>query len=100
MTSDRPIISEAALADLDEIWLFIGRESFHAADRIVDELYTAIYRLGENPGLGHLRDDLIEKPLRFWNVHHYLIIYRADVTPIEIVRVVSGYRDLASLLGR
>lgn len=36
--------------------------------------------------------------MRFWVVHSYLIVYRAEVEPIEVVRVVSGFRDLIELL--
>jgi hypothetical protein len=42
---------------------------------------------------------LIDEPLHFWSVHHYLIIYRAEAQPIEIVRVLSGYRDISQILG-
>lgn len=98
LTADRPILSEAALRDLDEIWLFVARDSLNAADRVIDDLYAAIYRLAESPGLGHLRDDLTDAPLRFWNVYQYLIVYRSESMPIEVVRFVSGYRDVEELL--
>ena len=78
MAPQRPILSEEALSDLDEIWLYIASDSPTAADRVIDEIYEVIYRLAEFPGLGHLREDLIHEPLRFWSVYHYLIIYRAE----------------------
>jgi plasmid stabilization system protein ParE len=99
VASERPILSEAALADLDEIWLFIARDNLVAADRVIDDLYTAIHKLARQPGLGHLREDLTDEPLRFWSVYHYQIIYRSEAQPIEVVRVVSGYRDVSELLG-
>jgi plasmid stabilization system protein ParE len=49
--------------------------------------------------MGHLREDLIDEALRFWSVYQYPIIYRAGAQPIEIVRVVSDYRDITQLLG-
>jgi antitoxin ParD1/3/4/toxin ParE1/3/4 len=55
-------------------------------------------RLAEMPEMGHLREDLAEEPLRFWPVYSYLIIYRPDRNPLEVVRVLSGYRDIADLL--
>jgi plasmid stabilization system protein ParE len=55
-------------------------------------------RLAEMPELGHFREDLADEPLRFWPVHSYLIIYRPDRKPLEVVRVLSGYRDIAELL--
>src|SRR3989442_11250009 len=99
MAPQRPILSEEALSDLDEIWLYIASDSPTAADRVIDEIYEAIYRLAEFPGMGHLREDLIDEPLRFWSVYQYLIIYPAEAQPIEIVRLISGYRDVPQLLG-
>ena len=48
--------------------------------------------------MGHLRTDLAQEPLRFWPVYSYLIIYRPDAEPLEIVRVLHGARDVAQLL--
>ena len=94
----QPHISEEAVADLDEIWLYIARGSVRAADRVLDEIYEAMIRLNKMPHIGHLREDLAREPLRFWPVRSYLIIYRPDRRPIEIVRVISGYRDIGELL--
>jgi plasmid stabilization system protein ParE len=41
-------------------------------------------KLAEYPGMGHLREDLADEPLRFWPLYSYLIIYRAAARPIEI----------------
>lgn len=47
---------------------------------------------------GHKREDLTDKPVRFWPFkRRYLIIY-IDHSLIEIVRILSGYRDIAGLL--
>ncbi|MFP4148959.1 MAG: type II toxin-antitoxin system RelE/ParE family toxin, partial [Nitriliruptoraceae bacterium] len=55
------------------------------------------HRLADHPGLGHLREDLADEALRVWTVHSYLVIYRPDARPLQIVRVLSGYRDIAIL---
>ena len=54
--------------------------------------------LADNPGLGHLRRDLTTKPVRFWPVYSYLVIYDPDARPLEVVRILNGYRDVAALL--
>jgi plasmid stabilization system protein ParE len=36
--------------------------------------------------------------LRFWTVYSYLIIYRAEARPLEIVRVLHASRDIQKLL--
>ncbi len=91
-------LSPAAEQDIDEIVTYIAKESTNAALKLLDTLYEAMDKLAENPMLGHSREDLTDKPVRFWSFKwHYLIIYK-DCQPIEIVRVLSGYRDISSLL--
>ena len=55
--------------------------------------------IGDNPGIGHVRDDLTDQPVRFWAVFSYLIIYDPVPRPVQVVRVLHGARDLAALLG-
>lgn len=63
-----------------------------------DSFFTAMDMLAEHPQAGHVRTDLTKRPVRFWPVRScYLIIYK-DNNPIEIVRILSGYRDIADLL--
>lgn len=54
-------------------------------------------RLAQHPGLGHVRDDLADETLKVWPVHSYLVIYRPDSSPLQVVRVLSGYRDIAAM---
>ena len=35
---------------------------------------------------------------RFWAAYSYLIIYDPASRPIEVVPILSGYRDVAALL--
>lgn len=98
MISGPPRLSRAALTDLEEIWLYIAADNVTAADLLLDELYEHITRLAAQPGLGHLREDLCSESLRFWPVRHYLIIYRVPEQQIEVVRVLSGYRNIKALL--
>jgi len=92
------IIAPRALADLDDIWLYIAQDSISAADHVLDEIYAAIKEMAQMPGMGHTREDLTSRPLRFWPVYSYLIVYRAEADRIEIVRVLSGYRDIETML--
>lgn len=94
------LLTPAADADLDEIWLYVADSSGAVpADALEDELHTAMHRLGESPGIGHLRHDLAEEALRFWAVHKFLIVYRPETRPIQIVRVLHGARDVQAILG-
>jgi len=35
-----------------------------------------------------------DKPVRFWSVYKYLIVYRPERKPLEILRIIHGMRDL------
>ena len=84
--------------DLFGIWEYIARDNVDAADRIEQEIQQAVSMLASNPELGHLRRDLTSKPVRFWPIYSYLIIYDPNTRPLEVVRILSGYRDVAELL--
>jgi antitoxin ParD1/3/4 len=38
------------------------------------------------------------RPLKFWPIYSYLIVYDPETKPVEIVRVVHGMRDLEGTL--
>ena len=66
-----------------------------AAYEFVDALYDAFEKLADNPYLGHVREDLPRILCAFkW---HYLIVYM-PVNPLQIVRVLSGFRDIPNLI--
>jgi plasmid stabilization system protein ParE len=90
--------SPEARLDLLDIWEHIADDDVDTADRVEREIEQAISLLARNPGLGHLRRDLTSKPVRFWPIYSYLIIYDSDARPLEVVRILSGYRDVAAIL--
>ena len=94
------VLSADADGDLDEIWEHIAGDSVDAADRWIGKLFDAFEALGQTPGLGHRRADLTHFSVLFWPVGAYLIIYRADRRPIEIVAVTQGSRDIPAFLHR
>lgn len=87
-------------SDLDSIWEYIARDNLDAADRWMDKLFGAFQSLADTPGMGHKREDLTLHPVLFWPVGAYLIIYRAQSMPIEIVAVTQGSRDVPAFLSR
>lgn len=90
--------SPEARHDLLQIWEFIAQDNLDAADRVEQAIEHAIQQLATNPQLGHLRRDLTTHPVRFWPVYSYLVVYDPNARPLEVVRVLSGYRDIAALL--
>lgn len=97
--SVRSVLSPEAAADLREIADYIADESPDAARRFIAKLREAIQKIAETPGIGHLREDLTDQPVRFWPVGRYLIVYRqTGDKPPEIARVLHGARDVSALL--
>jgi antitoxin ParD1/3/4/toxin ParE1/3/4 len=86
--------------DLDGIWEYIAADNVDAADRWVGKLFDAFEALARAPGMGHKREDLTDYPVLFWPVGSYLIVYRAERQPIEIVAVTQGSRDIPAFLRR
>lgn len=94
------VLSEDADLDLDDIWEYIAAGSIDAADRWIGKLFDAFEALGNTPRMGHKRDDLTDFPVLFWPVGNYLVVYRALSSPIEIVAVTQGSRDIPAFLRR
>lgn len=91
-------LTAQAAQDLQAIWDYIATDNLSAADRMIAEIGKALQGLAGRPGKGHVRQDLTQRPVRFWGVRSYLIVYRSDVEPLQILRVIHGARDLVSLL--
>ena len=68
------------------------------ARKVLQEIRAAMELLGRQPGAGHSRADLTELPVHFWLVRAYLIVYRADTQPLQILRVLHGMQDVESIL--
>jgi plasmid stabilization system protein ParE len=54
--------------------------------------------LADNPAIGHVRRDLTGDDVRFWSVFKYLVVYRPNTEPLQIVRVLHGRRNVKRLL--
>jgi plasmid stabilization system protein ParE len=98
----RYILSRIAQQDLVEIRdYYLQQGSPRAARKMLVEFVGVFRSIGKTPGMGHERKDLAEhRPVLFWPVRDYLIVYRADRKPIEIVTVVRGSRDVPAHLKR
>ncbi|OGR05540.1 MAG: hypothetical protein A2511_00690 [Deltaproteobacteria bacterium RIFOXYD12_FULL_50_9] len=90
------VIADQAQEDLLDIWLYIATDSPLAADNFLDLLHEKCVILRSSPELGRARDELLPG-LRCLPVKRYTIFYRINPATLEIVRVLSGYRDVASM---
>ena len=91
-------LSPQAAEDICEAWACIARDNLDAARRVRLKILEACRRVARNPGIGHSRTDLTDRPVLFWPSNPYVIIYNPARKPVEIVRVVHGARDIPGLL--
>jgi toxin ParE1/3/4 len=68
-------------------------QSLDAADHLLEIINKKCRNLAIFPSLGRSREELAPD-LRSFPVEEYLIFYRLAEDGVEILRVVSGYRDL------
>ena len=87
-------LSLEAQQDVKNIWLHIAKDSVQAAERIANKLEEAFLKIAINPNMGSKRDDLTKLSVRFWVVHGNYIIYNPEVKPLQILRVISSYRNI------
>ncbi len=90
------LISEQATHDLEDIWLYIANDSPQAADKFFDSVLEQCQLFCSFPEMGRVREDLLPG-IRSFPIKRYVIFYRVIPKRVEIVRILSGYRDLESL---
>jgi len=70
----RFVLTRPAERDLDQIEHFlIENAGPRIARRVLKDVRAAMVLLGDEPEIGHLRDDLTGRPVKFWPVYSYLI---------------------------
>ena len=94
----RFILTDSAKQDVSDVVAYIRRDNRGAAKRVRAELRAAMQMLADSPGLGHTREDLTPEPVRFWSVYSYLIVYKPDSKPLQVLRVLHGARDVGAVL--
>ncbi len=91
-------LTPTAQANIEEICTFIAEDSVDAALRVLDALEHAFEELAAMPGMGHCRQDLTDRPVKFWGVYSYLIVYDPASLPLTVITVLHGARDVEHLL--
>ncbi len=95
--SNRCKFTVPASRDIESIIDYVAdNTSLDAADKLLNKINQKCSTLANFPGMGRRRDELL-LTLRSFPVDNYLIFYRPIEGGIEILRVVSGYRDLEAL---
>jgi plasmid stabilization system protein ParE len=77
--------------DLFEIWRYIARDSVAAANR-------ACFFLRRAGTAASMSRAFQFTSGRFSSTPNYVVVYRPETRPLEIVRVLHGMRDIERLL--
>lgn len=90
---------QSAIDDLEEIVLYIAKDSPKSAMELHDKIIESATRLEEFPSLGRLVPDkkLRENGFRLIVIDKYLLLYKIYNEEINILRVLRGDRDYPSL---
>ena len=88
-----PVLSEEAVSDLEEIWIYIASDSIRNADGFIDLLYSKCIEISELSGIGRKRDELFPGMLSL-AYKKYVIFFMRSEDRVEIVRILHGARDL------
>ena len=84
-------LSPQAKAQLDDIWLYIARESgsIDAAIRIVQNICDRFWALTKHPRMGRRRPDLSPE-LRGFAAGDYVILYSIEDHDVFVEATVGG----------
>ena len=94
VTPRRVVLAPTAIADLDNIYLYIAENGDpNAAAGQIERLWSAFERLCTFPEQGRKRD-LLAPGLYSLVAGNYVVFYLPHDDRIEIVRVIHGRRDI------
>lgn len=82
-----------AVRDLEGIEDFIAQDDVDQALVFLDRLYKAMALLATQPEMGRARPEL-GPTLRSFPVGQYVLFYEPGASSIDVVRVLSGSRDV------
>jgi antitoxin ParD1/3/4 len=91
-------VSAEAQNDLFEIWQRIAQDSIDLANRIEGEFYSLFDSLARMPRQGHSRKDLTKRPVLFFPLYSFLVVYQPEANPIRIMAALRGKRNVKRIL--
>jgi plasmid stabilization system protein ParE len=93
------VLTPSASRDIDDIFEYVLEHSGpNQALHIHKKLVDGFKMVGEYPGIGHVREDLADESVRVHAVFSFLVIYRSETKPVQVLRVIHGARDLNSAM--
>jgi len=95
----RYVLALEAALDLVQIWRYIKKQSSaEMADRVESVIKDRIIFLAKMSNAGHTRTDLTDETVRFFPVYSYLIVYRPETKPLQVISILHGRRDVEGIL--
>lgn len=85
--------SPRARLDLIEVWHYIAEDNEAAASAMLRRVDQVTRMLSERPHAGRSRKEL-NPEIRSFPVGNYVVFYRVTDRAIDIVRVLSSFRDI------
>jgi toxin ParE1/3/4 len=99
--STQYVLAPEAAFDLVNIWRYIKKHSsLEMAEHVESVIREKIVFLATNPGAGHWRKNLTNASVRFFPVYSYLIVYRPEIRPLQVVAILHGRRDVEQILNK
>ena len=99
----RLVVRRRADRDIDEQLVFLAKQSHRVAASFLDSVERTLQIFAESPDGGFRWDDdpSLDRGIHVWSVVGFpnmLVFYRPIEGGVEIIRVLHGARDLATLL--
>jgi antitoxin ParD1/3/4 len=95
----RYVLAPEAALDLVQIWRYLKKQSSVAvADRVESVIRNKIIFLARTPGAGHRNKDLTNEAVKFFPAYSYLIVYRPETKPLQVVAILHGHRNVERIL--
>ena len=92
------VLTPLAARDLNEIWDYLANDSIEAATECWTPWRKRCTGWRRIQAQGHWREDLADRRHRFFLVYSYLIVYRPETKPVQVIRVLHASRDIQTLL--
>ena len=85
-----------AVSDLENIEEYIAQDDIDQALSFIERLFETMSLLATQPGMGRARPEL-RANVRSFPVGQYVVFYEPTPGAIDVLRVLSGARDVDAL---
>jgi toxin ParE1/3/4 len=98
----RVIIDPLAKADLQDLYVYVSvNDNINSANKLLDGLEEAFYKLEKYPERGHIPPELRQTGIKnYLEIHYkpYRIIYEIEGKVVYIHSVIDGRRNIQEIL--